>query len=674
MKSERIALHSLILIHHFSSVKRLLILIAVSLIAAGAARAQNDVGPLELDSVFATQSGTPGRIAIDFNGRADIATCFVSYFNRVTRQVTPVYVAGKAGNTSSLTFGISRYMPDGAVDPTFGTNGKSIPFSTGTVYPLDMLLLPNGALRAAGYSDPTQSGLGKPTLFGVTSTGHADMTFGTLGTAQSANAKLSAGTFTTLDTVNLGSGTQLVAMGYSSVTDATGKSGFFASRVDSSGRFDATFGEAGIALIPAAIQSARGHVFFIDSVAHEQHLVFVGVSSDPTPELLLGRLRQGGAIDSTFGVAGVVHTGLHLQGGTWFTSKSYHAPFYDSLGHVRFFDDKVIVAAPLFARSSGTPISLISFNLDGTVDTSYGSLAHLHGIISPPDLASMDSATSLTFTNDGSLLVCGNINGYGAVAKLFYVGIVDSTFGINGLARLDNGFGSQHYSLLGFNPLGGGAQVKRFIAIGTTTDGTNSDFLISRFVPVPILQIAPTSLDFGSVDTGKSRTLTITIKNYDTLTHIIDSVTAQVGSPFTIVQPVQPVALRPGDSVVVDVSFRPTQIFVYNVSLTIFDHPQNQEVTRRSVLASGRGVAGSASVEQDRPEQFSVTPNPATTTLSIGGVKLLEYRIIDALGRIVAQNSSLSNTIDVSRLSAGMYLLDARSAEGHYVRRFTIEH
>src|ERR1051326_2591393 len=119
--------------------KRLLSVLC-ALLLAHAASAQNNVGPLELDSTFppTTQNG---RVSVDisnanFSKQDDIATCYVAYLNRATKQVSPFYVAGiTARSSSGGVFGIAKYNPDLTPDATFGTNGVSVPFSTGTVYP-----------------------------------------------------------------------------------------------------------------------------------------------------------------------------------------------------------------------------------------------------------------------------------------------------------------------------------------------------------------------------------------------------------------------------------------------------------------------------------------------------------------------------------------------------------
>src|ERR1051325_9469714 len=130
MKDED-AVFCLIILHSYSIVKRIFLSMLV-LFVARAAVAQQSVGPLEVDSTFALPSATPGRLTFDFGG-IDIAKCYIAYFNRITRQASPIFVGGTADEN---LFCVVRVTPDGIPDPTFGTNGKATPFG-GRGYPRD---------------------------------------------------------------------------------------------------------------------------------------------------------------------------------------------------------------------------------------------------------------------------------------------------------------------------------------------------------------------------------------------------------------------------------------------------------------------------------------------------------------------------------------------------------
>jgi hypothetical protein len=68
-------------------------------------------------------------------------------------------------------------------------------------------------------------------------------------------------------------------------------------------------------------------------------------------------------------------------------------------------------------------------------------------------------------------------------------------------------------------------------------------------------------------------------------------------------------------------------------------------------------ITGIANI--DSPKFIKVYPIPATVSLHLEykGVKIIEYQIINQLGQIVGYSNIISGTIDISRLSNGIYSL-----------------
>lgn len=65
-------------------------------------------------------------------------------------------------------------------------------------------------------------------------------------------------------------------------------------------------------------------------------------------------------------------------------------------------------------------------------------------------------------------------------------------------------------------------------------------------------------------------------------------------------------------------------------------------------------------------------PQPASEMLQVSGLPLRTWMIMDAQGRTVSTGSSATNAIDVRYLKAGIYLLQARTAEGPLRKRFVV--
>jgi hypothetical protein len=68
--------------------------------------------------------------------------------------------------------------------------------------------------------------------------------------------------------------------------------------------------------------------------------------------------------------------------------------------------------------------------------------------------------------------------------------------------------------------------------------------------------------------------------------------------------------------------------------------------------------------------QFEIYPNPATTELTIQGAAFSTYTIYNVLGKECIQTTDLLNKqIDVSTLSAGMYILQLATSDGKTVQQ-----
>ncbi|MFD0778700.1 DUF4397 domain-containing protein [Flavobacterium myungsuense] len=74
---------------------------------------------------------------------------------------------------------------------------------------------------------------------------------------------------------------------------------------------------------------------------------------------------------------------------------------------------------------------------------------------------------------------------------------------------------------------------------------------------------------------------------------------------------------------------------------------------------------------------FTIFPNPASNTLKItmpANKKIYNATIIDVTGRTVINNNSLqNNTIDISNLSNGIYLLNLGTDRGNYKQKFIVK-
>ena len=118
----------------------------------------------------------------------------------------------------------------------------------------------------------------------------------------------------------------------------------------------------------------------------------------------------------------------------------------------------------------------------------------------------------------------------------------------------------------------------------------------------------------------------------------------------------------------------------YNLYLKTTDIPAHNETGNEKILGAsvrclqGQGAVG---INQNMHNQgFDVYPNPADETISVncnsGSGKVFIYNILGAV--VLQQNvENASNRIDISHLSAGMYLITFESGNTTYQKKLVIE-
>ncbi|HET9912172.1 MAG TPA: hypothetical protein VFQ13_09805 [Anaerolineales bacterium] len=139
-----------------------------------------------------------------------------------------------------------------------------------------------------------------------------------------------------------------------------------------------------------------------------QQIVFVLILIATLPVSASAQAAEG-TLDPTFGANGVVTTDLGNS---------------DSVINIVLQPDgKIVMAANTGDPYWGNPI-LIRYNVDGTLDTTFGT----GGIVT----AALQGPVALQ--TDGKLIVGGNLNGGLGLARYTGNGALDTTFGTNGIA------------------------------------------------------------------------------------------------------------------------------------------------------------------------------------------------------------------------------------------------
>jgi uncharacterized delta-60 repeat protein len=452
-------------------------LLCCLMLAFSNAFAQLGVGPLMLDPSFANN----GKSEIDFEGFNNDATCFVANLSNRTLPgpLDRILAAGKIYTSipGEIHFGIVEYDANGIPASNFGTNGKADLNWDSVDYPNAIDLMSDGSILAVGAS-ATDLGHIIPTIFRLNSNGTPDSSFGTNGRSQfSPSFVPPLGEFENLDTLRLpNEAFRALAMGIQFSPVPEDQNAFYAVRFDSTGTLDSSFGaHNGQIEIKASIRLAQGH--WVDG----NRVMFVGISdTGVSPEIILCKLQSNGTPDSSFGTNGVLNTGITLHGGNQIQS------VYDPSAIPPDSSAGLLVVAPIADSSAMIPFTIVKFKLDGTLDSNYGH----NGLAAAPIIANMKVSGITVHVNNGNVHIAGSIGNVSATTQFLSNGLIDSTFGTNGVAIVDADSGLRKNFLIGLEP-----NSRRFIGIGTSVNANgNDDFLVARYIP-GVADISPAKSD-----------------------------------------------------------------------------------------------------------------------------------------------------------------------------------
>jgi uncharacterized delta-60 repeat protein len=354
-----------------------------------------------LDPTF----GVDGKVVTSFGRLLDDGAASVA-----VQGDGKLVVAGFASEPGGdRQFAVARYAPDGSLDTTFGTGGK-----TTTVFPGGSQA--SGlAIQADGKPVVVGSSLGGLTLVRYTSGGALDGTFGAGG---KVITQVGLGATAGHDVAVQGDG-RVLAAGSADGAPGTG-SDFALVRYTANGVLDPTFGNGGMVTTAFTAGQDFGNALAIQ--ANGRIVVVGGASAGPNGvlEFAAARYLPNGSLDTTFGVGGKVTT---LFSGN------------DDFGQdVAVQPDGRVVVAGRANSNANTQFAVVRYLPDGSLDAGFGTGGRVL-----TDLGSaFDIARRLVLQPDGKILVAGSVlfgaNDFGHFALVRYLadGRPDGTFGDNG--------------------------------------------------------------------------------------------------------------------------------------------------------------------------------------------------------------------------------------------------
>ena len=345
----------------------------------------------QLDSSF----GSEGKVVSDFGSNHEYARSV---------EIQPddkIVVGGFIYNYSSnYDFALIRYLPNGSLDNTFGTNGKvqTDVFYDDRLY--DIALLPDGKILAVGYT-VNISGRSDIAIVKYNSDGTLDNSFGTGGMVLTPVG-------TTDDfgyCIALQSNGKFIVSGFYEVTG--NNNDVFVARYNSDGTLDNSFGSNGISLL--TIGNGHDEVYSV-AIQTDGKIVLGGYTrvGYNNFNLLLIRITSNGSLDSQFGNSG-------------FIIKSFsNADDFGRFVNIQS-DGKIILSGSCTINYYPyEDFFICRFNQDGSDDLTFGINGTVINLIGNTSSRSYSSCIQ----NDGKIILAGSahINGFMEFAIARYHG------------------------------------------------------------------------------------------------------------------------------------------------------------------------------------------------------------------------------------------------------------
>jgi len=234
------------------------------------------------------------------------------------------------------------------------------------------------------------------------------------------------------------------------------------ARFQEDGSLDSTFSGTGMLLLDVADGAAAQDM----ELRPDGRIVLGGYAMEAgTKQLLLVQLMADGALDASFGTAGIVTVDLG------FSIQSILAITLTPSG-------SLIAAGGAGASVSDSNALLASFSSTGELDTGFST----NGWLTVATGEGANSFTDVLLDQDGMILACGQVK----LASSFYYqliltrralnGAVDPTFGTNGTTIPDLQYGGGGMCLALQND-------GKILVGGVYGTGNNLDAMVARFTP-----------------------------------------------------------------------------------------------------------------------------------------------------------------------------------------------
>lgn len=403
-----------------------------------------------LDNSF----GTGGYVITDIQGNFDEGTSIALQADQ------KILVAGWNDNGSDTDFAITRYLPDGSLDNTFGTAGiVTTDFMGDADLAHSIFIQTDGRIVVAGST--FNGGNWDYAVARYNVDGNLDNTF-------SGDGKQTIGIITNENdyayTTYVQNDGKILIGGDCGNGLSNNDCGIVRFNID--GSLDNSFGTSGIVITDVGVDINR----CLDiEIQVDGKIVVSGSSRNAiyNYDMTLIRYNIDGTLDSSFSSDGKVM--LDFAPG-----KEDHAMNLEIQP-----DGKILVGGTsldLYTSDFG----LARFNSDGSLDNSFGTSGKVTTSIS----STYDLGKSMILQNDGKIILSGytyNGSNYDfAMVCYNSIGVLDSTFGTNGIVQTDFG-GNTDFMLSSVMQNDG-----KILLAGWTSTPTDINFIVARYTGNPM--------------------------------------------------------------------------------------------------------------------------------------------------------------------------------------------
>ncbi len=247
----------------------------------------------------------PGDVDVTFGGTGTVMTDFAAASDEgrgvAIQPDGKIVVAGHATTGAGVDFAVARYLPSGTLDTGFGSGGKvTTPIGSGADYGRSMVLQPDGKIVVAGYA---ANGVDDDfALVRYQADGALDATFGSGGKVTTA---MGSGEDRAIAVVLQADG-RIVLAGFSGVGGAYD---YAVARYQADGTLDASFGAGGKVITPVGTDADWAYGMAVQEdgkivVGGESRVTISGGGA--TLRYSLVRYLADGTLDGSFGSGGVM--------------------------------------------------------------------------------------------------------------------------------------------------------------------------------------------------------------------------------------------------------------------------------------------------------------------------------------------------------------------------------